>query len=215
MQEKKDELNAEIKDLGKEELIDIIIEIEWGMFTNVQNFGGRASCQDDSETFEIMRRSQFDAWNRFLLESYLEDLLGALSESRNLLTEKYAYMMKYSFPSEYEQIKEELPPISEEKEINIRKITDLHLEWRAEAKKEYPKIFGKGRIERIKDENMGEVSVESYTLGELATMSEKSLKLYLEYVNELKQKGANMAILILENTVKMYGYPSLEAAENN
>ena len=37
--------------------IEEIIKIEWQMLQTVDNIGGRASCQDDDETFYIMRRS--------------------------------------------------------------------------------------------------------------------------------------------------------------
>ena len=43
--------------------IEEIIKIEWQMFQNVDNLGGRADCQDDFETFYIMRRSQYDNWS--------------------------------------------------------------------------------------------------------------------------------------------------------
>ncbi|MDY2738998.1 MAG: DUF4125 family protein [Acidaminococcus sp.] len=36
-------------------LIQRIIEREWTLFDEVHNIGGRASCQDDRETFFIMR----------------------------------------------------------------------------------------------------------------------------------------------------------------
>lgn len=42
------------------EKIQKIIDIEWEMFQQVDNIGGRADCQDDKETFYIMRRSQYE-----------------------------------------------------------------------------------------------------------------------------------------------------------
>ena len=47
----------------KEDLIEKIIAEEWKQFDQVNNEGGRASCQDNWPTFHIMRKSQFDNWN--------------------------------------------------------------------------------------------------------------------------------------------------------
>ena len=74
----------------KERFIEAVVDIEWIQFQQVHNEGGRASCQDDRETFEIMRKSQFLAWTEEVLESYLQDLRDAWKEGWNLLTEKYA-----------------------------------------------------------------------------------------------------------------------------
>ena len=72
----------------KERFIEAVVDIEWIQFQQVHNEGGRASCQDDRETFEIMRKSQFLAWTEEVLESYLQDLRDAWKEGWNLLTEK-------------------------------------------------------------------------------------------------------------------------------
>ena len=48
-------------------VIEKIIELEWNQFQAVHNEGGRASCQDDRETFDIMRGSQFADWPQNLL----------------------------------------------------------------------------------------------------------------------------------------------------
>ena len=77
------------------ELIENIVDREWSMFDRVRNEGGRASCQNDPATFRIMRTSQFMTWPEDLLRSYLADLEAADRVGRNLLTEKYAFMMEY------------------------------------------------------------------------------------------------------------------------
>lgn len=81
------------------DLIDLVIDKEWKMFDRVQNEGGRASCQNDPATFRIMRASQFMTWPEDLLRSYLADLEHAERAGRNLLTEKYAFMMEYTLPA--------------------------------------------------------------------------------------------------------------------
>lgn len=70
-----------------------IAEAEWKLFEQVHNIGGRASCQDSPDTFFIMRSSQLMAWSEAMQESYWNDLITATQQGRNLLTEKYAYMM--------------------------------------------------------------------------------------------------------------------------
>ena len=79
--------------LKKDDLVSKIIEREWDMFQNVSNIGGKASCQQDYQTFEIMRYSQAMSWSEATLKSYLTDLQNARKNKRNLLTEKYARMM--------------------------------------------------------------------------------------------------------------------------
>ena len=108
------EWNPERKDanLDNEALIKEIVQTEWAMFDRVSNAGGRAGCQDDWETFDIMRRSQFVVWDRVSLESYRNDLQQAEKQGRNLLTEKYAYMMQDTCPEEYQKIEKELPVLS-------------------------------------------------------------------------------------------------------
>lgn len=51
MQDKK-EMQDKMEE--REALIDEVIKREWEQFQYVQNEGGRASCQDDHETFVIM-----------------------------------------------------------------------------------------------------------------------------------------------------------------
>ena len=70
-------------------LVDAVVSAEWEMFSNVQNVGGKASCQMDPKTFRIMRSSQMDNWDDELLSSYLEDLLNkAVEKAREIIEEK-------------------------------------------------------------------------------------------------------------------------------
>ena len=70
-------------------LVDAVVTAEWEMFSNVQNVGGKASCQMDPKTFRIMRSSQLDNWDDELLSSYLEDLLNkAVEKAREIIEEK-------------------------------------------------------------------------------------------------------------------------------
>lgn len=82
----------------KQDLVEKIILLEWSMFDKVDNQGGRAYCQNDPGTFNIMRSSQLLAWEPPMLESYLSDLTEADCLGRNLLSEKYARMRSTPSP---------------------------------------------------------------------------------------------------------------------
>ena len=134
---------------AKEEMnpiIEQIVEMEWEMFQNVRNTGGRAACQDDFETFDVMRKSQFLIWDLPLLESYWQDLQEGKAQGRNLVMEKYAYMMESTAPKEYEAIATGLPKISEEKQAMVEQIVAIQVGWREEFAEKYPHLSGQARI---------------------------------------------------------------------
>ncbi len=124
----------------KEELIKQILTLEWEMFQATQNAGGRAECQDDWKTFEIMRSSQAKVWSDDALESYLSDLELAGSEDENLVAYKYGYMMELTYPDEFEKIKDRLPAISPFKQSLVEEICSYHGKWTLEAHERYPKL---------------------------------------------------------------------------
>ena len=194
-------------------VITEIVQREWDFFQKVQNEGGRADCQDDPQTFQIMRRSQFLAWSERARESYLEDLIAAKESGRNLLTEKYAYMMKFTASEDFARIEKLLPPITEEKERLAEELAQIHIEWRISFENRYPRLAGKGRPLRSEEDTVFRTSFESYLKGELYTYSEKTLKLCLEDAKMMQEKGENQSIAIMQNTVRAYGYRTLEEAE--
>lgn len=195
------------------ELIEQIVKAEWEMFQKVQNQGGRASCQDDWPTFEIMRTSQFKAWDASSCISYMSDLINAEGNGRNLLMEKYARMMQYTAPKEYAKIVDALPAISEEQAMAIEIIAQIHVQWEREFAAKCPKLVQAGRPIAMSEERPGQTSAETYLRGELATYSEETVACYMQHVMKLKEQGKNICEMIMENTVKMYGYDSVEQYE--
>jgi len=196
----------------KEDLIAEIVEIEWNMFHNVPNIGGTAACQEDLKTFEIMRFSQAMSWSEAALDSYMDDLAEAKKSGRNLLTEKYARMMKSTSPLEYAQIEHLLPPLEPEVPPLIDKSIKIVLSWEEELAEKYPYLLAKGRPIHSSDDALPVTSIETYLRGELATYSPGTLELY--YENLLKQKAENIngSEITLAHTMKRYGFNSLEEA---
>ena len=193
--------------------VEEIINIEWAMFDKVQNRGGRASCQDDKATFFLMRSSQLTAWSEALCASYLHDLRDAQKSGRNPLTEKYAYMMARTNPLEFAQIKDRIPPRDPEKDALIDRICAVHVAWLEEQAAKYPGLTGRGRVIRRSGDAPTVTSFETYLWGELATYSMETIRLYAGYVAQLQQEGKNLNLMVLQNTVRQYGYSSLEEAE--
>ena len=196
----------------KEDLVSRIIEREWDMFQNVNNIGGKASCQQDYQTFETMRYSQAMSWSEETLESYLEDLQDAQKNQRNLLTEKYARMMESTSPLEYAQIESVLPPLDPEVLEIIDQIVAIMINWEEEVIEKYPYVARRGRPLRSIEDTPYVTSIETYLRGELSTYSSKTLKLCLENVLNQKAENINGSELIHSNTAKRYGYNSLEEA---
>ena len=198
----------------KEQLIEKIVELEWQQFQKVQNEGGRASCQDNRPTFNIMRTSQFLVWKMEILESYYQDLQDAESKGWNLLTEKYARMMESTAPVQYEQLKERLPKRSERRLEQQERMIKKVVSWEAAFAKQYPRIAGTGRVLHTYEDTPYSTSVETYARGELSTYSDHTVELLEKMYDELERRGDNLSILVTEQMVKLYGYQSLEDAEN-
>lgn len=200
--------------MSREDLIKEIIRLEWGMFTTAQNNGGRASCQDDWPTFEIMRRSQHMIWSMDTLDSYRSDLREAMGRGENLVAFKYGYMMRVTYPEEYEVIKVLLPPITPEKTAIVDEIADHHAAWAKEKAEKYPLVSGMGRPQTSQEGGRW-AAIDNYLYSELLTYSEPTLIFCLRDTREAAEKGENLSVKIVENTAKLYGYPSLDALESS
>lgn len=207
---------VEIKRIQKPEdhLINEIIDMEWEMFDKVSNQGGRAACQDDAWTFYAMRYSQFSFFNMDMLKSYIQDLYRGIEERRNLVMEKYAYMMEFTDGAYFDKyLKKQLPVVSAIKEDLVDRIANILIRCEQQFDNRYPALAGRSRpVTGVDKDN---VSFHIYTIGELKTYSENTLSLYYKYLHEIdtESEAENPSFKIHRATVEFYGYKSLDDAE--
>ena len=197
----------------KEQLVKELVALEWQNFDKVKNEGGRADCQDDWGTFSIMRTSQYLTWTEEMLESYIQDFKEAMSKGWNLITEKYGRMMESTAPARFEEIKENFPYLSEEKKVIIDEIVKIQVAWMEEFASEYPYMAGNSRVIHTWEDTMFSTSFETYLRGEMRTYSDRTLDLYGRFIVSYLQAGKNLTKEIMTNTALLYGYESLEKAE--
>lgn len=197
----------------REKLIQDVIALEWRQFDRVHNEGGRAACQDNYETFQIMRMSQYMTWPEELLQSFYNDLTVAENRGWNLIMEKYARMMKNTDPEKYMSIEKQLPFISDERLRLQEAVIDIQTRWMEEFAEEFPKMAGSSRNIHSVDDSKYNTSYETYLRGEISTYSEKTFIMYAGFIYEVMKAGLNLTRKIMENTSLLYGYTSLEDAE--
>lgn len=195
--------------------IEALVQLEWTLFQQTQNEGGRASYQDDWETFRTMRSGQAMGWSEEMVRAWTRDLEEAKSQGRNLVTEKYARMMAYTAPEAYWALEPDLPPVPEESAALVRKLTDQLVAWAEEAQARYPRLCGSGRPIHAREDGPYTTSLETYHLGELLTLSLPTLLLFERYYREKAERGENLYLEIQTCTAGLLGYPSLEAAERS
>lgn len=198
---------------SNERLVDWIAEVEFEAFDKVKNAGGRADCQNDWATFSIMRKSQYMTYNRTMLIQYMYDFTREYARGHNLIEEKYGRMMESTAPVEYEAIKDNFPIITPEKKAIIEQIVQMQVDWMEEFAGEYPALADNARSIRSSEDNIANTSYETYLRGEISTYSDKMLELYGRYVVEYARNGKNLTYAIMENSVHLYGYKDLDAAE--
>lgn len=195
------------------DIVEKIVELEWKQFDKVKNEGGRASCQDDYQTFSIMRKSQYLTWPDELLDSFCNDLLSAENKGWNLIMEKYARMMESTTPEKYEELKKDLPVLNEERIVIQEEIVKIQVGWMEEFAAKYPKMAGNARSIHTAEDTPFNTSYETYLRGELGTYSENTFILYGRFITGLLRENRNLAYETMENTAKLYGYESVEEAE--
>lgn len=208
--------NAQITQIDSKNhtIAEEITKLEWQQFQLTQNEGGRANCQGNWPTFHIMRMSQFLTWPLDLQESYKKDLERANSNGRNLITEKYARMMESTAPEIFERtIKPYIKPILEPRKSEQEKIILTQVKWADDFRNHYPHLGLAMRVLKTSEDTEENTSFETYLRGELSTYSAETFAKYKTFIEDLTAKNLNLTQMIIENTVHMYGYDSLESAD--
>lgn len=185
---------------------------EFKAFDKVMNEGGRAGCQDDWTTFRIMRMSQYLTWDKLMLIRYRFDFNKAFSMGRNLIAEKYARMEEYTAPERYEMIRDQLPIVSDEQRRLVNAIASVQVSAMEEFAAKYPKLAARARSIHSSEDTPYNTSYETYLKGELMTYSETVLTMYGRMLARYSLRGINIAKLIMNETVKLYGYKDIEEA---
>lgn len=173
---------SEVVDFRKERLLQQIIAKEEQMFIAVKSVEPCA-CQQRPKTFRAMRRMSFSVLSERTLQNYLEDLVQAEEQGRNLLTEKYARM-------------DNLIPKLIDNEC-IPKIVAQEKLWLAAGHQMYPTLIRCDAVFAI------------YASGELETYSDATLASYYEDVQQAVQRGENLVVTRFLNLYKELGYSSL------
>lgn len=195
----------------KDMLINEIIDREFAMFDKVNGMHGRASCQDDFDTFYIMRFSQHNLFSFASLYSYLSDLQEAKAKGENLITNKYSYMMEKTHKEYFEtSLKPFLPEIDAEKKSAISNIVRIFKNAYDKMYPLYPNIFKSGRELSSKEE----VSVLSYLSSELKTYSKRTLLLIEKDCLDMDKSFINPLKYLYQNIAFFYGFQSLEEFES-
>ncbi len=202
------------KPADKVSLIDRIVETEWKDFDKTINEGGRADCQDNFNTFSIMRKSQYLEWDEWMIISYLEDFAQAKARGWNLITEKYGRMEKSTAPEKYKEIEAALPPHSEVQDAIIEEIVAIQVGMMERFAADYPKMAGNSRSIHTEEDTEFNTSYETYLRGELGSYSMETLIRYGRFVAGLELAGDNLAYRIMRNTALMYGYKSIDECES-
>lgn len=183
-----------------EELITQILELEWEMFSAVPAEERSAVCQEDEETFRIVRTAGFLTWSDATLASYLLDLKTAKSAGRNLMTEKYARMQGL------------IPSLNPESEHIINRIVRKECEWADEYLRNNPGAT-LARPVHASEDAPGVVSSETYSRCELETYSARTLDYYYSDTLNMAARRENRVAKAVRYMQAMSGDPPVDWRE--
>ncbi len=173
----------------REKNISEVIEHELTLFLFVKNEGGTAACQENPDMFRHWRWMVFSVLSDKYIESYLQDLMEAAHEGRNLLLEKYARMSNL------------IPCVSPNMD-KVHAIAAAERVWMEALAQEFPLQFSQ-QLKRF----------DFYFTPEIETLSERTLDCYLACIASAQQEGRNLAKERYENMHSRLGLATLAEKE--
>ena len=190
-----------------------LLDLEWRLFDAAPQAGQRPARPEDREQFCIIRSAQLSIWPPELRESWRRDLLNAQAEGRNLINEKYIYMLERVNQKQCDKVNSDLPATNIEKLWLVDWICTAEVAWQETLVQKYPHLTQNSRAIHTSADTRENVSFETFLRGELMCCSVNTLRLYARQVEKAQKAGRNLCETMLENTVRQLGYESLEAAE--
>ena len=190
-----------------------LLDLEWRLFDAAPQAGQRPARPEDREQFCIIRSAQLSIWPPELRESWRQDLLNAQAEGRNLINEKYIYMLERVNQKQCDKVNSDLPATNIEKLWLVDWICTAEVAWQETLVQKYPHLTQNSRAIHTSADTRENVSFETFLRGELMCCSVNTLRLYARQVEKAQKAGRNLCETMLENTVRQLGYESLEAAE--
>jgi hypothetical protein len=161
-----------------------------------------------------MRLAQFEAWSFDALNSYLLDLRRAEESGVNILEEKYINMMAETDPDLYVKLAETHGELHGEVKELVAGIMALLMRQTAALFRRYPCITSRGRPLNARENELDATSIETYQRGELLTYSQSTLKALLAHINALALRDISFVENILLNSIRFYGFNTLDEAES-
>lgn len=178
-------------------VVDKIVKYEWEMLLKTNSQQQHLECKNNKYMFFLMRKSQWSVYPLDIQAAYLRDIHQAIATGRNLMIEKYAYMMEHTDPSSFAQLKDRLPFRGEQKRALVKDILEQHQHWYAEVVLQLPKTVAQGRGCTVNSTQL--TDVPTYLEGELYTYSEDTLERIFAFNQAEKQRGNNVLFCIYQN----------------
>lgn len=150
------------------------------------------SCIDCScilkmdEINTAFRLHELETWSLQTLENYLNDLISAQLESRNLLCERYAYKLQKTDPERYHALKEHLPEASVEKLWLVDLICSEQIAW-------IKTTVEQDQLQKPSAQTANIDTIDAELRSELMTYSIKTLRSYAAHLEELLKNPNNIA----------------------